>query len=351
MRLVNDANADGKRVLVRFDFNEPLAQGKLTSSLRIDAALPTLAVLHRAKTIRCLAHLGRPEGKVVAGLRLKPIAVKLRKLLRLSGQPKLTSTPFGPAYKIHDQIELLENIRFRKEEEGLSKTFGKALASHHDLYVNDAFSAHHPAVSTTLITEYLPAVYGLRFAEEVTELRRLRARPEQPFIVIIGGAKIEDKLGVVEALSDAADQVLIGGAAAKIARDKRLFHDQKNVYLTEDGPGFAQGREQDIGPLTIFRFERAIDGAKTIFWGGPLGQVENARYQAGTRTVAQAILESQARSVVGGGDTLAFLERINRLKDFTFYSLGGGAMLEFLAKGTLPTIEALEENEQRFPKI
>ncbi len=386
-RSVRDADVSGKRVFVRVDFNVPLDGSTISDDTRIRAAIPTINWLteHGARVILC-SHLGRPKGKVNEEFRLTPVAVHLSELI--DRQVQIASDVIGPdaqkrARELEDgDILLLENVRFEAGEEKNDPALAKQLASLADLYVNDAFGAAHRAhASTAGIAGYLPAYAGLLMDEEVSALQRLVTEPARPFVTILGGAKVSDKLGVIENLIPKVDALLIGGGMANtflLAQGKEIGkslaeHDfvekaksllaiakERGVQIalpvdaivadSMDSSGTAVeidsvGAGQaifDIGPKTAEQFAAIIRGAKTVFWNGPMGVFERPAFAAGTRAVAEAVADSSAFTVVGGGDSVAAVEQMGVANKISHISTGGGASLEFVEGRELPGLTALE---------
>lgn len=324
------------------DLDVPLGKSKeVLDDYRLRVGLPTLKLcLEYAQELIVMGHLGRPQGKEVPELSVAPIARWLEEQ--------------GLAAEIESgKLKLLENLRFEAGEDGCDPGYARDLASLGDFFVNEAFAAHHPAASTTVLPTLLPHSAGLRFAQEVEVLTRVRNYPKRPLIAIIGGVKIEDKLRAVRVLSEVADVVLVGG---KIASEIK----KKPGLVKELGEGVVLGElnkdQTDLTPetLQVWR-EILLHHAGMIIWNGPIGKIEgqvsSIKYQGeeeklgsgrGTYKVAQAIIESGVESIVGGGDTVGFLEKLGMTEDFNFVSTGGGAMLKFLTEGTLPTVKALD---------
>lgn len=331
----------GKRVLLRADLDVPLAQLTVNSSqftvkedFRLEAWMPTLELcLKYASSTVIMGHVGRPASPIgVQGgpgedpsFSVKPIVEWLEKRLE--------------HIKVEEgALHVLENLRFEKGEDGADLEFAKELAAMGDVYINDAFAAYHPAASTTVLPTLLPHALGLNFREEVKELQAIRKSPKRPFVAIVGGAKVEDKLPAVWYLSKLCDTVLVGGKLAAQIKQKELSGQMEilpsNVLLadlTADG--------LDIAPHMAKEWKKYIYGAKLILWNGPLGKYEEKREES--LKVAQLVLASGAESIVGGGDTVAALNSWGLLGHFDFVSTGGGAMLKFLVDGTLPTLEVL----------
>lgn len=391
-RGVDELEVSGKRVLLRVDFNVPLdAAGDVVDDTRIRAALPTIrSLLERGATLVLTSHLGRPKGRQDERYRLAAVA---RRLAELLGRPvRYAATP-GPASAEQQafvaaappgSVTLLENSRFDPREEANDPGLARVLASFADLYVNDAFGAAHRAHATTeAVARLLPSAAGRLMAAELTALSHLVEAPERPFAVVLGGAKVSDKLAVIERLLRLADIVVIGGAMAYTfvaaqggevgrslvepdmfgvaqdvmeqadARGVRLLLPSDSVCAAAIEPGVATSVHPsgaipadlmglDIGPVATAEFERALADAKTVFWNGPLGVFETPPFDAGTRAVAQAIARLDAFTVVGGGDSIAALNAAQVLDRISHVSTGGGASLEFLEGRTLPGVAALE---------
>ena len=392
MRSIKDAHVAGKRVLVREDLNVPMKDGNVADVKRIDAALPTLRWLaeHGARTI-LVSHLGRPDGKPNAKYSLKPVADALSK--RLAMDVTFAADVAGPAAHeaadaLHDgQILLLENVRFEPGEESNDPEFAEELASLADIYVNDAFgTAHRAHASTEGVAHLLPAYAGLLMQAEIDALSKLVNDPAQPYVCVIGGAKVKDKVGVFTQLMEKVQAFCIGGgmantflAAKGIDVGKSLRDDdldpakniialaaQKNIplHLPVDAvvsPGFDDdaaaraaplpdiGEEMilDIGPKTAEAYAAVIEKAKTIVFNGPMGVYEKEAYRAGTKRIGEAMVQAThagATTVVGGGDAAAAAEELGFADKVTHVSTGGGATLEFLEGKVLPGIKALEES-------
>jgi phosphoglycerate kinase len=352
-------DVSGKRVLVRTDFNVPIEDGRITDDFRIRAALPTLRWLQeRGATVVSATHLGRPKGAPNPKYSVEPVRQRLAEL--------------APG------VELLENLRFDPGEEGNSDEFAAQLIEGFDLYVNDAFGASHRAhASIVAPPRRLPSAMGLLLAKEVEVLLGLRNDPKRPFVAVLGGAKISDKLGVVEALLDVVDSLAIGGAMCftflaaqgkrigdslfepdQVETCRRILEQQgSKVHLPEDIIGVDKagnvatwgaevpdgGKGFDIGPGTAAAFSDIVMDARTVFWNGPMGMFEDARFAAGTRTLAQAMADTKAFTVVGGGDSAAALAEFRLDDDVDHVSTGGGASLELLELGDLPGLAALRE--------
>jgi phosphoglycerate kinase len=338
---VRDAEVSGRRVLVRSDLNVPLEDGRIADETRIEASLPTLRlVLDRdAAEVTVCSHLGRPEGQDPK-LSLKPVERRLRELLP------------------DDRLRVLENTRFNPGETKNDPAFARELADDHDLFVQDAFgSVHRAHASTVGVAELLPAYAGLLLERELEELGKLLGDVERPFVLISGGAKVEDKLGVLKNLGGKADAVLVGGKMAEEIRANNPLPFQ--VVLPVDvvaASEFAADAEEkvvpydalpdgwlglDIGPETCKLFAGRIRAARTIFWNGPMGVFEWPRFAAGTKAVAEAVAASDAYSVVGGADSARALTELGLADRVSWLSTGGGAALELLEGKELPGVAVI----------
>lgn len=389
---VEDVDVRGKRVLLRVDFNVPLDQGRVADDTRIRAALPTIRfLLERRARLVIATHLGRPKGGVVEELRLDPVAARLSELL---GQPvrKLDQVV---GEQVRQEIEaagegtpiLLENVRFEEGEERNDPGLSGCLAGLADLFVNDAFGAAHRAHATTAgVAAYIPAVAGLLMKKEIEVLSSCLENPGRPLMVLLGGAKISDKIGVVRRFLELADTLLIGGGMANtflaaqgyqmggslyeeamLSTAASLLEASRGsrcrVFLPQDlvvaeklepgaeyrvvGPAEIGGawKAVDIGPETARLYCRELSSAGMIIWNGPLGVCEIEPFHLGTEAVARAVASSEAYSVVGGGDLVAAIEKIGLAGRISFISTGGGATLEFWEGKQLPGIAVLQDRE------
>ena len=386
-RSVRDLDLRDKRVLVRVDFNVPVKDGEVTDDTRIRRALPTIRYLLREGARPLLiSHLGRPKGEPDEKYVMDPVAARLRELL---GEPvKKLDAAVGPEVEeaLDDwdgrSVVLLENSRFYPGETKNDPGFADQLAALADLYVDDAFGAAHRAHATTVgVAERLPAAAGLLMEEEINYLDRVLENPERPFVAILGGAKVSDKLGVIESLLETADFLLIGGAMCftffkalgyevgdSLVEDdyleeaKRLMAEAGDrLVLPVDvvvADAMEEGAESeivavnrippgkmglDIGPQTIDLFKKHISGAHTIFWNGPMGVFEIDDFAKGTEEVARAVAESGATSVVGGGDSVAAVNKLGLKDRMSHISTGGGASLEYVEGKELPGIAVLPD--------
>ena len=386
-KTVRDIDPKGKRVLVRVDFNVPIKDGAVGDDTRIRAALPTLEyLLERGAAVILCSHLGRPKDGPDPKYSLKPVAAHLGKL---TGKPvAFAEDCIGPAAEKAakalepGEILLLENTRFHPEEEKNNPEMAKQLAALADIYVNDAFgSAHRAHASTQGVAKYLPAVAGFLMEKEIQYLGAAVADPAKPFVAILGGAKIGDKIGVIENLLARADTILIGGGMAntffkaqgypladslvedevlETAREL-LVEGGQHLRLPVDvviadkfeaiaahktmptGPIPAGWRILDIGPETVAGYARVIKAARTVVWNGPMGVFEFPEFAKGTFGVAKAVAESGAVSIIGGGESVAAIQQFGLADKITHISTGGGASLEMLEGLTLPGVAALQD--------
>jgi len=366
-RLEDLGEVEGKRVLVRVDFNVPIRDGVIKDDLRIKAALPTLRWLKKrgASVVAC-SHLGRPNGEVVPSMSMDPVRVRLNELL--------------------PDVELLENLRFNPGEKSNDPAFVSELIDGIDLFVNDAFGASHRSHASIVgPPQHLPAAAGRLLEKEVEILGGMRTGAKRPFVAVLGGSKVSDKLGVIEALLKKVDQLIVGGGmcftflaaqghqvGASLLEDEMiatcadlLEQAQGRIVVPHDltalspggkimGPG-GEVRQAgvdlpdgwmglDIGPGTAAAFTDIILEARTVFWNGPMGVFEDPRFAAGTETVAQALVDSRAFTIVGGGDSAAAIAQFGMSADIDHISTGGGASLELLENGDLPGLAALRKD-------
>ena len=393
-KTIEDIEVQGKKVLVRCDFNVPLKDGEITNDKRIVAALPTIKYLMEkgAKVILC-SHLGRPKGEYKPEFSLAPVAKKLSEYLgkevKLAEDPEVVGEN---AKKIASELEngdvmLLENVRYRAEETKNVETFSKELASLAEIFVNDAFgTAHRAHCSTTGVADYLPAVCGYLIQKEIKFMGGALANPKRPLVAILGGAKVSDKIGVISNLIDKCDTIIIGGGMAYtfmkflghsigdslleadwVEKAGEMMADAKakgvNFLIPVDnkvGKEYDENTEAmivnsdeipdgwmglDIGPKSMELFVDAIKGAGTVIWNGPMGVSEWENFAAGTIAVANAVAESGAVSIIGGGDSVAAVTKLGFADKMSHISTGGGASLEFLEGKELPGIAALMDKD------
>lgn len=345
---IRDADIKDKNVLVRVDYNVPMKDGKITDDLRMRASLPTIEYLLEAgaKKIILISHLGRPEGKENPEFSLSPVADALKKMLPKQeidfySLPKKSESVID---RSNAKIILLENLRFDPGEEENSEEFIKKIidASKADLYVQDGFAVVHRAhASTDAIAKFLPVYMGLLLEKEVTNLEKVVKDPEEPVLLIIGGAKVEDKGPLIEKFVKKAGQIVVGG---KIAADGYKGGD--NIYVAEDFDEDGTGTKLDVGPLSMTKIAGFITDAKTIIWNGLMGKAEDPAYATASTITAEMIGEKEdATTVICGGDTTGFVE--NLMKDhknlkYSLVSTGGGAALEFLLGKDLPGIKVIK---------
>ena len=388
-KTIKDIDLKGKKVFVRCDFNVPMDENQnITDNTRIKAAIPTIKyLLEQNCKIILASHLGRPKGEVKPEFSLKPVAKELSRLLDkevIMANDVIGEDATSKAENLKEgEIMLLENVRFHREETDNDPEFAKKLASMAEIFVNDAFGAAHRAhASTAGIADYLPAVSGFLIEKELTVLGNAINNPERPFMAILGGAKVSDKIGVIDSLLDKVDTLMIGGGMAytffkaqgynvgnslcevnktglaleamekakqkgvklllpvdtKVGKEFKPDTESKTVAWTEipdDWEGF------DIGEKTIAMFKEELKNAKTVIWNGPLGLFEFDQFAIGTNEIAKALSELNATTIIGGGDSGAAVEKAGLADKMTHISTGGGASLEFLEGKKLPGIECL----------
>ena len=389
---VKDIDVRGKKVIVRCDFNVPMKDGVITDDIRIVSALPTIKYLidNNAKVI-LMSHLGRPDKCYDAKYSLKPVAKRLSKLLNQNVALAEDENVVGDnAKKLVSQMKekdviLLENVRFVAGETKNDSTFAKELASLADIFVNDAFGTAHRAHSSTAgIADYIPSVMGFLIEKEVSIMGKALENPERPFVAILGGAKVSDKISVIENLISKVDTLVIGGAMAytflkaqgknvgisrveddKIELAKSLLEkaEKANVKLLlpvdhvvakefdENAESFNTENENiddgymglDIGQKTVELYCNVINSAKTVIWNGPMGVFEMPKFAVGTKALAEALSKANCTSIIGGGDSAAAVEQLGYADKMTHISTGGGASLEFLEGKILPGIDCLQD--------
>ncbi|MCL5746882.1 MAG: phosphoglycerate kinase [Patescibacteria group bacterium] len=361
LRSIKDEDVKNKKVFFRADLDVPLENGKIKDTTRLKAWLPTLEYLLKNQAHVFIAgHLGRPKPKLRfnnSELRieepefsLRPVAEWLKNQLEIHSELKGVDIGGFKGWEITGNVSLLENLRFYKEEEANPSTssgqaFSQKLASIADIYVNDAFSSSHRAHASIVgVAKLIPRFAGFRLLEEVDTLSRVLENPKRPLVMIIGGAKIETKLPLVEKMHGFSDYVLVGGEIAE--NDKVLLKVQhekikakKSILLVAD----LTENKKDITEKTAENFLQVCQAAQTVVWNGPMGLIEEEEYQKGTNILAEGLGSLSSYRIVGGGDTLGFLKEKNILDKFSFVSTGGGAMLEFLAGEKLPGIEILKK--------
>lgn len=331
MKSVKDADIDGKRIIVWTTLNVPIESGKIADDTKLKASLETINFLReKAASVLLIGHLGRPKEKDPS-LTLKPVAKKLGEFL--STKIELLEEIKPPV----SSLAMLENIRFWPGEEARDKKFAKEIASLGDLYVNDCFStSHHAGATMVYLPKFLPSYAGLNLLRETKELKNILESPNRPLVSIVGGAKLETKLPVIDNLARVSNNVLIGG---KLMFEVNIAYLSENVVVAHDDID-----KKDIGPKAVRMFKEIIGEAKTIVWNGPMGIFEDEKYVLGTKEIAEAIIHSNAYSVAGGGDTIEALNNLGLLGKIDYVSNGGGAMLKFLAGEELLGITALEES-------
>ncbi len=390
-KTIEDINVSGKRVLVRCDFNVPLDENRnITDENRIMGALPTIKYLmeNNAKVILC-SHLGRPKGEFNEKYSLKPVAKRLSELL--GKEVKIADDVIGESAKAlaasvkEGEVVMIENVRYHKEEEKNDPEFSKELASMAEIYVNDAFgTAHRAHASTAGVADYLPAVCGYLIQKEIEIMGKALSDPARPFVAILGGAKVSDKIGVIENLLEKVDYLIIGGGMAytflkakgyeigtSICENEKLelatklmekakakgvelllplenvaakeFNADAEVKVVASDAIPQDYMGMDIGPKSVELFSEVIKKAKTVIWNGPMGVFEFPRFAEGTKAVAKALAESDAITIIGGGDSAAAVEQLGFASKMTHISTGGGASLEFLEGIELPGIAALND--------
>ena len=341
---IKDFDFSEKKVLVRCDFDVPIVNGTILDDFRIKESLSTIKYLldNKAKVI-LMGHEARPNGSVIESLRLTPIQKKLEEYLGI--QVKKASDCIGEEVEklVNEmkvgQVLLLENLRFHKEETDNDPEFAKALAKLGDIYVNNAFAnSHRNHASMTGISKYLPSAAGLTLQKEIEMLGKIMKNPIKPLVVIVGGAKIETKAKFIEEFSPIADSIIVGGLIEKEILEKNIKFTFREKIIAPMGNLDAL----DIDDATIKQFREKILVAKTIFWNGPFGKFEDEKHKKGSLEIAKAIIESGAFSVVGGDETVEFLNRENLVSKFSYVCTGGGAMLSYLAGDILPGLKALE---------
>jgi phosphoglycerate kinase len=386
-KTVKDIDVQNKRVLVRVDFNVPLKKGRVTDDTRIRASVPTIEYLiEQGATVILCSHLGRPKGQVQDDLKLDPVAERLSEIL---GR-KVTKLDdcFGPEVEAAvgelkpGDVCLLENTRFHEGEKKNDPQLAEGLARLADVFVNDAFAAAHRAhASTEGVGRILPAAAGLLMAKEIEALSEVRDHPEKPLAAILGGAKIADKIGLIDNLIKTADRILIGGGMAntflkslgketgqslveddQLSQAKRLMDQaagkilipndvviaddfaenaRSRIVLVDDAP--TDWRIMDVGPRTLEEFKQAVSKCKTVIWNGPMGVFEMPAFAEGTKSLAKKLAGMQAKCVVGGGDSVAAINQVGVADQMYHVSTGGGAFMEFMEGRELPGVAILQD--------
>lgn len=390
-RSINDVDVKGKKVLMRCDFNVPMKDGTITDDRRIQAALPSINyVLDHGGKLILMSHLGRPDKKYDPAFTMAPVAKRLSELLGRNVALAEDETVVGEQAKRltaemkEGDVVLLENVRFVKGETKNDAQFAKDLASLADLYVNDAFGTAHRAHSSTAgVADYLPSALGFLIDKELAFMGKALEDPERPFVAILGGAKVSDKISVIENLLEKVDKLVIGGAMAytfkkaagytigtslveedkidvanavvKKAKDKGVTlllpidnivakefkEDAEHMIVDQDIPDGYMG--MDIGPKTIELFNKELADAKTVIWNGPMGVFEMDAFAGGTKAIAEILAGLDATTIIGGGDSAAAVEKLGYADKMSHISTGGGASLEFLEGKKLPGIEAIDD--------
>jgi 3-phosphoglycerate kinase len=344
MKTLKDFAVVNKRILVRCDFNVPLdRKGNILDDFRIKQTLPTIKYLidNKARII-LMSHLGEPDGKVVPGLKLNKVAERLSEYLNFSIAK--ANDCIGPEIESEENaieagsVLLLENLRFHREETDNNPDFAKKLSYLGDIYVNDAFGVcHRNNASITGVPKFLPSCAGLLLEKEIITLEKIMKNPEKPMVAIIGGKKVETKSKFIDNISKVAKFVIMGGLLAKEVAEKNIQFKEPEKIISPLGDLGAP----DISKESIKMFREKIMQAKTVLWNGPFGKSEDKKYAEGTLAIAKAIIDSGAFSVVGGGETVEFLNRQGIIDKFSHVSTGGGAMLSYLSGEKLPGIESL----------
>jgi len=346
-KTLKDFNLIDKRVLIRCDFNVPIDEnGEILDNFRIKKTLPTIKYFigNKAKII-LMSHLGNPGGKAAPELAMDKVAERISEYLDfpIAKAPDCIGPEVKSAADLLEpgQILLLENLRFHKEETENDPEFAKKLSFLGDIYVNDAFSVcHRNHASVAGIPEFLQGCAGFLLEKEITSLDKIIKNPEKPMVAIVGGTKVETKSKFIDKISQIADFVIISGLLKKEITEKNIRFEHADKII---GPSGELGA-LDINDKSIKMFKERISGAKTILWNGPFGRFEDKEYEKGTLAIANSIIESKAFSVVGGGETVEFLQKKDMIDKFSHVSTGGGAMLAYLAGEKLPGLVALENS-------
>ena len=322
MRTLDHLDATGKTVLLRADLDLPLENGQVKDTTRLDFLLPTLkTLLNQAQKVIVLGHLDRPGGKVVSDLKIAPVATALASLIN---NPQ--------------NLEIHENLRFSPGEEANDPNFAQELASLGQIFVNDAFATSHRSHASIVgISQHLPSFLGLHFIKEITALSKVINNPQKPVIFVLGGAKVATKKPLVNKLTNAADEILLGGL---LAQELASYCTPGSCLTTAQ---FTSDRK-DISLQSAQEFAQKISTAGTVVWNGPMGVFENEKTDQGTKLIAQAINQTKAYTIIGGGDTEAAATKFNAESNIDWISTGGGAMLTYLSTGNLPGLEAINQS-------
>jgi phosphoglycerate kinase len=343
MKRIQEADIKNKKVLLRADFNVAVENGKAKETFKIAACKDSVAyLLRQGAKVALVSHLGRPEGNADPEFSLAQIKGDIEKILGIKivfiGDCIGEKVKTGLENLAGGEVMLLENVRFYPGEEANDANFSQQLAENFEVFVNDAFSVcHRDQASVTGVTKFLPSFAGLWLQKEIENLEKVKNAPEHPAVAIIGGAKIETKLPLINNFEAKYDHILVGGKIANEAADQGLQFSEKVVLPVDSAPG-----KLDIGPETIEKFKNIISSAKTIVWNGPVGKFEEKPNDTGTVAILEAVISSGAYSLMGGGESVEILEERGDMDKISFVSTGGGAMLEYLSGNNLPGIEALK---------
>jgi len=347
IKKIQDGAFAGKKVLVRADFNVAIVDGKIQERYKLEACKETVDFLSRqtGAKIALMSHLGRPDGKVASEFSLLQVKDELEKILgkKVIFVSDCIGEKVGEALeKLSDgEVLLLENVRFHEGDEKNDEEFSKKLSEHFEAFINEAFSVcHRNQASVTGVAKFLPSFAGFWLQKEITNLNRVLHEPEHPATAIIGGAKIETKLPLIEVFEKRYTNVLVGGKIAVEAEEQNLEFSPK-VIMPVDYAQDGEGNKLDIGAQTISRFRDIIVRSKVIVWNGPMGKFEEKPYDNGTRQILDAVVDSDAFTLIGGGESVQVLEENGLMGKVSFVSTGGGAMLEYLSGKSMPGIEAL----------
>lgn len=347
MKSIKEMEFLGKKIILRAEFNVPVEDEKILDDIRIIQALKTIKYIlkKKPKLLLIVSHLGRPEGEANPVFSLSPVLTRLKELLAIEINKIDKLEDLKEIKNNSDGIFLLENIRFWPEEEAGDEEFSRKIAGGFDVYINDCFSTSHRAHASLAKFPKFTAdkCAGLLFREEYEKLSQVRDNPNHPAVMVIGGAKIETKLPVIENVKKNYDFILVGGMIANEALDEKMELDRKILLPVDFAPEDKKDQRLDIGPETVDVFKEKISAAQTIIWNGPMGKFEDEEASFGTKEIMKAIAgKREALQVIGGGETLEAVKKFGSFEDFDYISMSGGAMLEFLAGKELPGIVALE---------